>query len=185
MLAVDSVSAEGGSPVGVSGHYSPALSRARESPDNVRKMFGKCSELVGARARWASAMKEPTGTCSGNVRKMFGTGGCPLPCPSRGRGVPPTMFDSVRKMFGKCSENVRSASSRVTRPAAPPGKPALPATSASPATTGNQNEVKQSRRPQRYPRNLPEEAGHPPAKRRHLSTNCSCTLALVTLVPVV
>ena len=122
MLAVDSVSAEGGSPVGVSVHHSPALSRARESPDNVRKMFGKCSELVGARARWASAMKEPTGTCSGNVRKMFGTGGCPLPCPSRGRGVPPTMFDSVQKMFGKCSECLQPCDS--------PGRPARQASSA-------------------------------------------------------
>ena len=53
----------------------------------------------------------------GNVRKMFGIGGCTLPL--RGNPLSPTpqrfgnvrkcseMFGNVRKMFGKCSEHVR------------------------------------------------------------------------------
>ena len=65
----------------------------------------------------------------GNVRQMFGTGGCPLPCPSRVRGFSPTMFGNVRK----CSENVRSmfgTCSVCFRSCDSPGRPDWQASSA-------------------------------------------------------
>ena len=56
--------------------------------ENVRKMFGKCSELVGAPGPWVVAPLPPPPPPHANLRKCS------------------EMLGNVRKMFGKCSELV-------------------------------------------------------------------------------